>query len=216
MPILDPAFQLCLLNIIENNSFKLKETKNVFIFYLEKAQYYNKYNIDTIKNSIQFKKDLKNNINFINQRFHYQISIEKDINNPSINNFYKFLCERIDPNLKKEYQSNSTYMGYSFCYKKTDFIIFMPEIEFNFFHRWFFTGTPTAILSVLISRNINKDSNINELINYLNIEIDLMIACGYVVVLCIFWNPSSIKFERITNLFYLMKNHSFAEIHFNI
>ena len=86
--------------------------------------------------------------------------------------------------------------------------LFQPSNNFSKLRAWYFTDSPIAILCV----NLNKFKN-NEIIPYINLEIDLMAASGFSLVLCLM---SKINLDILhTFIKKTISTHQFTEIHFN-
>lgn len=106
--------------------------------------------------------------------------------------------------------------GKYYCYKfEKGFYkikIFKPKISFNYVHSWLFTDSPIAILC--ITDQYITDEQIDDSIQFINLEIDLYQALGFTLVLCVF--SSKMIFFLISILHKILKIHNFSEIHFNI
>ncbi|KAK8889049.1 hypothetical protein M9Y10_033792 [Tritrichomonas musculus] len=207
MPILDPSLQLYLLC---NYDPTKTSNKDFFLRYLQIAASNINLKLDTIQASIQFKEDLKSGSAVISEVFEDHFSFDVELNNPTISNFYRYLFDKINSKFTKNISKNQK--GNYYIYKDIFQIrLFQPSVEFSFHHAWYLTDSPIAILCVNLENFQEKDIKI---FSYINLEIDLMAASGFTLVLSFIGKIKS----SITDTFIkeTLVTHQFAEIHFNL
>ena len=206
MPILNPSIQYSLLKL--NNGENSGNTERFYIRYLKIASRNLYRNLFTIKASIKFKDDLKISIPLINSKFCCKMN-EIDFQNPTINNFYKYFLDQMNNNINIiatfSQKVPGEYIKLSEDNYDTNF--FKPSIFYSNCHSWYFTDTPIAVLSL---RLINIESLEPDMIQLINLEIDLMVAAGFTLVLCANY---SLLYQYF--LFDLIQNNQFSEIHIN-
>lgn len=172
MPILDPSLQYYLCTHyaeVESSSKPENSTKDFFLRYLKIASTNIYRNTDTIMASIQFKNDLPTATIVINQIFGSNFTYENDFNNPTINNYYSYLYNRIKPDLTENIGKKQN--GFYYIYKDIFQIkLFQPLTEFSNVHSWYFTDSPIAILCVDLTKS---KVNIN-ILSFINLEIDII------------------------------------------
>lgn len=97
---------------------------------------------------------------------------------------------------------------YSTCVQY-DFSLFQPITFDSNVHAWFFSENPIAILCI----DLDELSSISYYFFYsINLEIDLIAASGFMIVLCINLDKKTYV-KNIDEIIYLMTNHPFSEIH---
>lgn len=201
MPILDPALQLILLKkikVIKSNNSSRKRFLNRYLRVASRNKF---QNFMTYEASIQFKKDLQDKTQYLNNEFSCQIN-EDDFTNPQINDYYKYLYDKLSSGRKYSNTVKGNY--FIFNDKESETKLFRPLIMSKNYS-WFFSDTPISILSIDFTKlNQKKDQLIK-------LEIDLMCAAGFTLVLCAKYSPNSANF-----LFDLVERNQFSEIHLNI
>ena len=214
MPILDPSLQYSL------SSFDLRGSNtriNFFLTYLKIASQNINRNYNTLKSSIQFKNDLNKSYSILNSLFSCSFYVD-DFDHSLLTNAYQYLLHHImSKNPKKNAINNYfTYNGnynINFCVPFTDSS-----------HTWFLTDSPIAILSYHPknveqenneSNNLKSEDVIKNDIQSIIFEIDLLLASGFTIVLCILGSP-----DVVVQLKYFITStintYCFAEIHFNL
>lgn len=208
MPILDPSSQYQLLN--EINSLDKQNAIRFYMRYLRIASQNIYRNFSTFDTSLQFKKDLSESLPLIFQIFEFELP-EDDFDKPIITDFYKYLYDKINkkPIFKKE-KSNSVDGRYFSLYDNYETRYFQPNLFFNSQYSdttrsWFLTDTNIAILAIQL---IDDISFFNQLIK---LEIDLMAAAGFILVLTAQFTDRNMQF-----LLKLISENQFSEIHLNI
>ena len=230
MPILDPSLQFGLINCINKNNPKENESKAkfsrkkdksenepnkdksesnkdslFFLRYLRRASIYFLKNLETINILKQFKIDL--NSKYIKD--HFDVSALNS-NNVEEKNFYSDFYKRITGSHQEnelELQEGNFYLCKNNFYKMH---FFQPHTKYSREHSWFFTDSPIAILCINLCKIQEK---IGTILYYINLEIDLIAASGFSIVLCVFSEFDSVLKYFITNT---IKSHWFAEIHLNL
>lgn len=211
MPILTPANQNFLLSKTRNC-----KSENAYFFYCRYLKIAS-HNIDksftTIQAAMQFKIHLEKNAPLLNELFKCQI-MENDIRNPTISNIYKYLYDIIIASSNKKMNKKQKSYGCFFKLSNNyESYFYEPDIFFSEKHSWFFSDTPIAILTVDFmkgEKNIFQpfisDSYLYEIYNIIMLEIYLMVASGFTLVLCIQYYDSDI-------LFNIINCSHFSEIH---
>ncbi|KAK8852979.1 hypothetical protein M9Y10_017976 [Tritrichomonas musculus] len=201
MPLIDPSIQYHLIKKtnepnIENclieffNSYLLIASRNIYSSY------------HTIEASVQFKNDLFNGIEFINHKLNCFIT-KADLINPSITNYYNFIYKNI--NMPYKEKKKATLKGtYYISTNKLGLRFFQFKTLENGIHHWYLTDTPVAILCV----DLTNSNSFNWI--QIKLEVDLMEAAGYKLVLCVYELGKSKK-----TLFRLIRDNQFSEIHYN-
>ena len=208
MPILDPSLQHFLINNKKYHSDALN--KDFFLRYLKIAESNINRNINTIQASIQFKEDLMSCSSVISQVFGGKYDFQIDFkNNPLINNCYSYLLDKINENYTTSISENQQglYYIYKDIYKMR---LFQPSTCFSKYHSWYLTDTPIAILC--LDFNIIKRYSEDYILQFIKLEVDLMKASGFTLVICakidFFLSKYSMEF--------ILKGHQFEEIHINM
>lgn len=202
MPILDPAIQFSFSDTIsmQNTNYG----KRFFLWYLKIASKNICRNSQTIEAAEQFKVDMRNSIPYLNKKFDCHLK-ENDFDDKIIFNYYQFLLDNIDDNIKKQYMKKvkGEYRIFSNNMK-----FFVPFVDYSSSHCWHLTDSPIAILGIC-TINLHNDN----IIHLINLEIDLMQASGFTLVLCVRIPEDDIDLSNkiIENI---IRTHYFAEIHF--
>ena len=205
---MDPSLQFCLFDCLGTTKTQVN-VYDFFIRYLHRASIYLFHDIETINTSKQFKIDLIDNIVILNNHFGYNFLFKTDLQKPTIQNIYSYVCQKID----SKFYANAlqiqkgNYYEYNIMNFKIQF--FQPYLNYSKIRSWYLTDSPIAILCINLT--ILDDYKI---LSYFNLEIDLLIASGFSVVLCVIADLES----DMTSLFLpnVLKNHHFSEIHFNL
>ena len=206
MPILDPSLQLYLLcnfndHKCNNNDFILR--------YMKIASLYYDKNLATTQASLKFKEDLCECTSIINELFGHNFIITSELESPSLTNSFSYFLEKINQDHLEKLSKNQD--GYYYIYKDIYQIhFFQPSINFSKLRAWYFTDSPIAILCVNLNNFQKKDESI---IPYINMEIDIMTASGFTLVLC-FMSKINLSILEIF-IQKTIETHQFAEIHFN-
>ncbi|KAK8892270.1 hypothetical protein M9Y10_029495 [Tritrichomonas musculus] len=198
MPILDPSLMLTLL---ENKDPLDRKSRSFIIKCLDEASKNVSRNIDTIESAVQFKKDFKAGYNHILEYFQAKVQ-KKEIDNHDI---YKLLYRSIKTDLKAQ-QSRYDFTGSYYLYGSS-LRLYQPCLE-NDARSWFLTSTKVAVLCIHTFKEIEQPLKQFKLFC---VEVDIMISCGYSVVICVNYDSISIEFNEI--LVDLFKTHHFTEIH---
>ena len=237
MPIIDPSVQLALCT----NEMETVEDNIFFLYYLYHASLNIDRSFESIEAYYQFKNDLISNDKFPNELFKFNYNFLKDFENPSIHNYYEYLLSKFRP--EENNKISDIHRGQYFVYERNKHIgdkiiqskFFRPVLTKSNFHAWYFTDSPVAILCVnlLAVRKQNQEKIITELELYLiNLEIDLITAAGFTLVLSFITDSHSMKVspkkkiiikgkeKNLTIQEYFIYNtiitHNFSEIHFNL
>ena len=200
MPIIDPSLQCYFVK----NPFNQKNKKaglDFFVHYLKIASLNINRSMATVETADLFKNDLKKSIMFINDEFKCKFQIDQDFN--EFQDLYKHLHDRIIKKYKKNLKS---FKGKFFiCNDQFQTKFFRPSVLYSKQHSWLLSDTPIAILIIYDQPLTDK------FMEYIKLEIDLMAASGFTLVLC-----ASATSETVNFYMQLIKDNQFAEIHFNI
>ena len=202
MPILDPVLQFQLCQLEQNNNPKSKV--RFFKKYLNIASKYIFKSSDTIKAYIQFKIDLRKNISDLKGYFKSE-NIENEIKNDNVPNFYTFVHDLIKGEDESKEKDGDFVSIKTF---KSRLTFFQPFVDFPEERSWYLNDYPIAILCLRLDNLIDKHIYLIEL------EIDLMAAVGFTLVLCIRHNDWYLDFKP-SYLSYILLKHHFSEIHIN-
>ncbi|KAK8885869.1 hypothetical protein M9Y10_041326 [Tritrichomonas musculus] len=203
MPLLDPEQQFYFA------SFKNKQnaaSKNLFFLkYLPIASKYMLNNPDTIKAHQSFRNDFLDSINYLNNTFQLDIPSRKEIENLKILDYYNYLYHFFKP-------SNEIIKGEYFSFQlKTKMRCFEPFFDFSNTHRWYFMNSSFAVLA--INDELLSNTNSKDAAALINLEVDVMKALGFTLVLTYHLNSAG----KNHNIFFdLVKKEFFSEIHMNL
>lgn len=204
MPILDPVYFSALIS--ETESKNSKYSKHFFLHYLRIASKNLYRNSQTIEASIQFKKDLKSSIKEINRLFGCKFTQESEFDDPTIKDYYRFLYDHIDSKYKENLLKNQKGY-YKVIYEDFKTNYFQPFIDLPDSRSWVFTTSPNVILI------IDEGSRYEKIhFKLTNLEIDLMHAAGFQIVLCVKMDLDEGVYKMLFEE--TLSTHKFAEIHF--
>lgn len=204
MPILLPDQQYFLLTIpVKSNKNYHTLEQRLFLYYLKDAN----QNIDESSITFQIHNNFKNKL-FRHDKIVFPIFFEIDLKNlerTNINNYYSYLLSFKE--FEISYQNTHGYfLEYAKLSSKLNIFLFLYQVEYN----WIFFDTSFVVLSL-------KGHLKPEQLIILDLQIDLMNASGFLVILCVHVDHKHhiILEDYLSKIFLLMKNNRFAEIHFD-
>ena len=237
MPIIDPSIQLALCI----NEMETVEDNNFFLYYLYQALQNKDRTLDSIEAYFQFEKDFQDNWEYPNDIFKLNYNFNKDFDNPSIHKNYDYLYSKFRP--EESNNISEIHKGQYFVYENDRQVghkiiranFFRPVLSKSSFHAWYFTDSPVAILCVnlLSIKRQDHEPLITDLELYLiNLEIDLIVAAGYTLVLSFITDSFAIQSSPSKKIYVNNKEttmsiqeyfiyktvvtHNFSEIHLNL
>lgn len=208
MPILDPPTQLFLSSEIGKVTDEVLDN-NFFIIFLSIAAKNMERSYSTLETSIQFKKDISSCLPFIVKKIKALIDVN-DINDPCVDNYYQLIYDNIIIDEKEKLEISQKKILFGLYQELNDQFhtkLFRIQQFYNSFHQWFLSNTPIAILCLKTKKN---DVNSNEY-QSLKIEIDLLEASGYILVMC-FTDTG----ENKDLFFQILHENKFSEVHYNL
>lgn len=204
MPILDPPTQLFLSSKTNGICDMMDNSFYLICLSVASKNIYNSFS--TLETSIQFKKDLNICFPFIINKLKCSIN-EDDIKDPSIDNYYQLIYQNIIMDKTMKYQTTIHSGEYLILNDQFHTKLYRLKLFYDDCHHWFLSDTPIAILC-LQTRNLEPKH-----FEYQStkLEIDLLEACGYILVMCFRDTGSDKDF-----FFKILQENKFAEVHYNI